>query len=78
MERNSQISVVSLLNVFRNFFYYLTHKVALSHPVRTSENLNHLSILRVSSVETQVIYCELKWRHVSTHRVIIRPVIDYV
>ena len=26
-----------------------------------------LSILRVSSVKTQPIYCQLKWRHVSTH-----------
>ena len=26
----------------------------------------HLSILRVCSVKTQLIYCQLKWRHVST------------
>jgi hypothetical protein len=35
-----------------------------------------LSILRVSSVKLQLIYCQLKWRHVSTHRVIIRPIIE--
>ena len=35
----------------------------------------HLSILRVISVKMQLIYCQLKWRHVSTHRVIIRPII---
>jgi len=26
--------------------------------------------------QTQLIYCQLKWRHVSTHRVIIRPIIE--
>jgi hypothetical protein len=31
---------------------------------------------RVSSVKTQLIYCQLKWQHVSTHRVIIRPIIE--
>ena len=35
-----------------------------------------LRILRVSSVKTQLIYCQLKWRHVLTHRVIIRPIIE--
>ena len=34
------------------------------------------SVQRVSSVKTQLIYCQLKWRHVSTHRVIIRPIIE--
>ena len=34
------------------------------------------SILRVNSVKTQLIYCQLKWRHVSTHRVIIRPITE--
>jgi len=34
----------------------------------------HLNIL--SSVKTELIYCQLKWRHVSTHRVIIRPIIE--
>ena len=29
----------------------------------------HLSILRVSSVKTRLNYCQLTWRHVSTHRV---------
>ena len=33
-------------------------------------------ILRVSSVKTQLIYCHFKWRHVSTHRVIIRQIIE--
>jgi len=36
----------------------------------------NFSIQRVSSVKTQLIYCQLKWRHVSTHRVIIRPIIE--
>ena len=31
-----------------------------------------LSVLRVSSVETQLIYCQLKWRHVSIRRSWIR------
>jgi len=31
---------------------------------------------RVRSVKTQLICCELKWRHVSTQGVIIRPVIE--
>jgi len=35
-----------------------------------------LSIPRVSSVKTQLIYCQLKWRHVSTQGVIIRPIIE--
>jgi len=30
-----------------------------------------LSIPRVSSVKTQLIYCQLKWRHVSTQRCFI-------
>jgi len=35
-----------------------------------------LSIPRVSSVKTQLIYCQLEWRHVSTQGVIIRPIIE--
>jgi len=35
-----------------------------------------LSIPRVSSVKTQLIYCQLKWRHVSSQGVIIRPIIE--
>jgi len=35
-----------------------------------------LSISRVSSVKTQIIYCQLKCQHVSTQRVIIRPIIE--
>ena len=35
-----------------------------------------LSIARGSSVKTQLIYCQLKWRHVSTQEVIIRPIIE--
>jgi len=35
-----------------------------------------LRIPRVSSVKTQLIYCQLKWRHVSTQKVIIRPIIE--
>ena len=35
-----------------------------------------LSISRVSSVKTQLIYCQLKWRHVSTQGVIIRPIVE--
>jgi len=34
------------------------------------------SIARVSSVKTHLIYCQLKWRHVSTQGVIIRPIIE--
>jgi hypothetical protein len=36
----------------------------------------HFSILRVSSVKTELINCQLNWQHVSTHRVIIRPIIE--
>ena len=36
----------------------------------------HLSIPRVSSVKTQLIYCQLKWQHVLTHRVILRPIFE--
>jgi len=38
----------------------------------------NFNILTVSSVQTQLIYCPLKWRHVSTHRIIIiiRPIIE--
>ena len=35
-----------------------------------------LSIPTVSSVKTQLICCQLKWRHVSTQGVIIRPIIE--
>jgi len=42
MERISQKPNISLLDVFCNFVYYLTHNVALSGPVLTSENLNHV------------------------------------
>ena len=42
-----------------------------SHP-----DVFSLSIMRVSSVKTQLIYCQLNWRHVSTRRVIIRPGIE--
>jgi hypothetical protein len=31
---------------------------------------------RVSSVKTQLMYCQLNWRHVSTQGVIIRPIIE--
>ena len=34
------------------------------------------SIPRVSSVKTQLIHCQLKWRHVSTQGVTIRPCIE--
>jgi hypothetical protein len=34
------------------------------------------SIPRISSIKTQLIYCQLKWRHVSTQAVIIRPIIE--
>ena len=35
-----------------------------------------MSILRVSSVKTQLFYCQIRWRHVSTQGVIIRPIIE--
>jgi len=35
-----------------------------------------LSIQRISSVKIQLIYRQLKWQHVSTQRVIIRPIIE--
>ena len=35
-----------------------------------------LKYSRVSSVKTQLNYCQLKWRHVSTHTVIIRTIIE--
>jgi hypothetical protein len=34
------------------------------------------SIPRVSSVKTQLIYCQLKWLHVSSQGVIIRPITE--
>ena len=37
---------------------------------------SHISILTESSVKTKLIYCQLMWRHVSTHRVIIRSIIE--
>ena len=42
-----------------------------SHP-----DVFSLSIPRVSSVKTQLFYCLLKWRHVSTQGVIIRPITE--
>ena len=41
-----------------------------------AQTIFNRSILKVSSVKTQLIYCHLKWRHVSTHRVIIRLIIE--
>jgi len=35
-----------------------------------------LSMPKVSSFKTQIFYCKLKWRHVSTQGVIIRPIIE--
>jgi len=35
-----------------------------------------LSIPTVNSVKTQLFYCQLKWWHVSTQGVIIRPIIE--
>jgi len=35
-----------------------------------------LSIPGVSSVKTQLIYCQLKWQHVLTQGVIIRPIFE--
>jgi len=35
-----------------------------------------VSIARLSSVKTQLIYFQLKWRQVSTQGVIIRPIIE--
>jgi len=35
-----------------------------------------VDIPRVSSVKTQLIYCQLKWRHASTQGVIIRTIIE--
>jgi hypothetical protein len=46
------------------FFYW-------SHP-----DVFSLSIPRVSSVKTELFYCQLKWRHVSTQVVIIRSIIE--
>jgi len=48
-------------------------------PLRLKLGHNHfilLSIPRVSSVKTQLIYCQLKWLHDSTQGVIIRPIIE--
>jgi hypothetical protein len=42
-----------------------------SHP-----DVFSLSIPTVISVKTQLIYCQLKWRHVSTQGVVIRPIIE--
>jgi len=49
--------------------YYRHH---CRQPGRVMER--QLRIQRVSSVKTQLIYSQLKWPHVSTHRVIIRPI----
>jgi len=43
----------------------------------TSKNENtYIRIPRISSVKTQLMYCQLKWRHVSTQWVIIRPITE--
>jgi len=41
-----------------------------------SEMFMNIGILRLGLVKTQLIYCQLKWRHVSTHRVTIRPITE--
>jgi hypothetical protein len=57
-------SIWSFLNL-EPFFYYWSHPDVFS-----------LSIPSVSSVKTQLFYCQLKWRHVSAQGVIIRPIIE--
>ena len=49
----------------KKYFFYWSHPDVFS-----------LSIPRVRSVKTQLIYCELKWRHVSTQGVTMRPIIE--
>jgi hypothetical protein len=48
-----------------------SHSARFLNPIRL-----HLIIPRVSPVKTQLIYCQLKWRHVSTRGVIIRSIIE--
>ena len=57
----------------KNVLVYLSCYFSWSHP-----NVFSLSrcIPRVSSVKIQLIYCQLKWRHVSTQGIIIRPIIE--
>ena len=55
-------------NTYRNSKGYFENE--------THQNYVHLSIQRVTSVKTQLIYCQLKWRHVSTRRVIFRLIIE--
>ena len=50
--------------------------VCVTNAHRGSGGVAPLIIPRVSSVKTQLFYCQLKWRRVSTHRVVIRPIIE--
>jgi hypothetical protein len=72
-------------DILQFFFFFENPKRGLFEPVGTVAEitsaffftcLTNLIILRVSSFKTQLIYCQLKWRHVSTQGVIIRPIID--
>jgi len=59
--------------------YYHESQAVLVHAVKActrSRGTDPLSIPRVSSVKTQLIYYQLKWRNVSTQGVIIRPIIE--
>jgi hypothetical protein len=66
---------------FRFLFGALSRRDCPSKQLPLRLKLGHnrfilLSIPRVSSVKTHLIYCQLKWRHVSTQGVIIRPIIE--
>jgi len=60
--------------VIRQCFDYV--KYIKFRKLQHNFNALYLSIARVRSVKTQLIYCQLNWRHVSTQGVIIRLIIE--
>ena len=74
----------SMFNTLLHWFL-MARKIFINRYLRVLMGANpmcfHLSILRVSSVKTQLIYSQLNWRHVSTqnhhHRCIVYHNFDF-
>ena len=61
------LSFFKNISVFRSLFVSFNG----SHP-----DVFSLTIPRVNLVKTQLIYCQLTWRHFSTQGIIIRPIFE--
>ena len=62
-------SFYCVYNTYRSKWENLCRICLISEPSKSG-------IPRVRSVKTQLTYCQLRWRHVSTQGVIIRPIIE--